>query len=208
VRLIVITPEQTISGETDIVNSLFHEGMEWLHVRKPDLDRQDLRKYIEAIDQRFHDRIVIHGYFELCIEYGLGGIHFNSRMRASADFAKNAMLAPANKISTSFHSWDEIADNEFGYGCVFISPVFDSISKAGYGAGIDLAGAREIKRKLSAQKKYCPEIIGLGGVGAGQIRMLHEYGFDGAAALGGVWLATDPVAAFSAINAQVKLLRR
>jgi thiamine monophosphate synthase len=40
-------------------------------------------------------------------------------------------------ISGSFHSWEEIRANRFPYTYVFISPVYDSISKAGYKAAID-----------------------------------------------------------------------
>ena len=87
-------------------------------------------------------------------------------------------------------------DNERPYGYVFISPVFDSISKAGYKAAIDLQQCAAVRQEVIKARGYCPQIIGLGGVGAEQVRILQANGFDGAALLGSVWGAEDVVGAF------------
>jgi thiamine-phosphate pyrophosphorylase len=111
---------------------------------------------------------------------------------------------PTTDISTSFHSWQEIKENNHPYKYVFISPVFDSISKKDYKAGIDLLGATTVKNELAESGKYCPGIIGLGGVDAQSIKTLHEYGFDGAAMLGAIWNVDNCidvlVEAFNVIN--------
>jgi thiamine-phosphate pyrophosphorylase len=100
---------------------------------------------------------------------------------------------PNNTISTSFHSWAEIVENKFHYKYAFISPVFDSISKVGYKTAIDLSAINEVRRTCIIQQTYCPAIIGLGGVGINELPLLKKTGFDGAAMLGSIWLAKDPV---------------
>jgi thiamine-phosphate pyrophosphorylase len=187
--LIVITPEETVEDETEIVNRMFENGLHRLHIRKPLFSAEEYRDYIKAIKKRYHLRLVIHGHFELYKEFWLDGIHLNAKARNDA--AVWAQLKDIgiwhSSISTSFHSWQEIVDNEYKYRYVFISPVFDSISKKSYKAGIDLDGIADTKQKLDERDKHIPKIIGLGGVGPTQLKILKEHGFDGAAMLGAIW---------------------
>ncbi len=205
-QVIVLTPERTQENETEIVNSLFAHGLDRLHVRKPFFSEQDYRNYIAAIDSMHHSSVVIHGCFELYAELKLAGIHLNSAIRNVDSILENVKHVPPAAISTSFHSWQEIEENGFQYGYVFISPVFDSISKSGYKAGIDLRGALETKQNLARQKKYCPSIIGLGGVDEQNITELHQYGFDGVALLGAIWTANDLVEKYKRIKEIAKSL--
>ena len=200
-QLIVITREHNGRKETGVVNLLFTNGLQRLHLRKPSFSLNDTRHYIREIDEQYHSRIVLNGCFELMDEFMLGGVHLNSKVRNDRSKMKKVVNVPPHEISTSFHSWQEIKEDLFPYGYVFISPVFDSISKKGYKAGIDLLGANEIKRECVLGNRYCPDIIGLGGVGVEQIVPLKEKGFDGAAVLGGIWTSHDPVAAFKELIA-------
>jgi thiamine-phosphate pyrophosphorylase len=201
-NLIVITPDGTSQDETTIVNQLFENGLQRLHLRKPLFTTEEYRNYIAEVREEFYGRIVLCNSFELWNEFDLGGIHLNSALRNDKGVWETVKDIMAAKISASFHSWQEIEENDFHYGYVFISPVFDSISKEGYKAGVDLHVLVETKLKLILQNKYCPGIIGLGGVGVQQIEVLAANGFDGAAMLGAIWQANDPVQKFrEALNA-------
>ncbi len=205
--LLVITPEKNVPAEAAIVNDLFARGLQRLHVRKQVCSAAQYRDYITSIDPRYYSRIVVHASFELFREFGLGGIHLNSHLRTDDKVWKLIADIPQSAISTSFHSWQEIEANDFSYNYVFISPVFDSISKAGYTASIDLNKAAVIKEKLKMQSKYCPKIIGLGGVGADQLEELSSNGFDGAAMLGAIWLSEEPMKAFVAAMAVINTIK-
>jgi len=195
-KVIIITPDNHVNNEADIVNKLFDNGLQRLHVRKPLYAANDYRSYIETIKPQYHPRIAVHGDFELYNEFDLGSIHLSSSARNDKNIMEQVAVLPPSVISASFHSWQEVEENEFPYGYVFISPVFDSVSKTGYKAGIDLAGATKLKERFLQQKKYCPAIIGLGGVGAEQTGILQQNGFDGAAMLGTIWMNDDPVAKY------------
>ena len=80
-ELIVITPEENLANETEIVNRLFEAGLHRLHLRKPLLGLAYHRAYIDNVATEYHERIVIHNYFELMDEFGLGGLHLNSFAR-------------------------------------------------------------------------------------------------------------------------------
>lgn len=194
-QLIVITPD-TVNNELQLVNELFSSGLQRLHLRKAGFTIADTRNYLSAVNPEYHTRLVLCDHFEMLGEFKLGGVHLNSHIRNDEAIWKQIKALTPASISTSFHTWDEVAGNSYPYAYVFISPVFDSISKAGYTAGIDLAGAMQLKRELAGQNKYCPQIIGLGGVGVHQLKKLYRYDFDGAAMLGAIWLSDDPVGTF------------
>lgn len=194
--LIVITPAEDVDNELDIVGALFASGLQLLHLRKPGYSIGQYRNYISSIDPSYHARIVVHDHFALFAEFGLSGIHLNSTMKADKQVWFDISPIALSSVSTSFHSWDELQGNDVPYRYIFISPVFDSISKQGYKAGVDLAGAKQLKLQYPLKDKFLPQIVALGGVGKNEIRLLKETGFDGAAMLGYVWQSADPVQSF------------
>jgi thiamine-phosphate pyrophosphorylase len=185
--LVVLTPEAIVAGETSIVNRLFENGMPRLHIRKYGMTEAALRTYIKAIDTAYHSRIVLHQHFRLVAEFGLAGIHINSSVRSQPVFKALVAAFQESHISTSFHSWQEIRENSVPYHYVFISPVFNSISKPGYQAAIELEELSEVQHYIRTSVQGAPAIYGLGGVGAAQIPTLRNAGFDGAAVLGSIW---------------------
>jgi thiamine-phosphate pyrophosphorylase len=206
VQLIVITPDKPVANEYAIVNELFRCGLNRLHLRKPSFDQDGYINYINNVNSDFRSRIVISGCFELYHRLKLGGVHLNSHLRDSPSVWNIVSDIPTNAISTSFHSWTEITENTFPYNYVFISPVFNSISKFGYNAVIDLTAVIEARGACMAERNYCPAIIGLGGVGINELPILKKTGFDGAAMLGSIWQAKDPVAEMTKVLELIKTL--
>jgi thiamine-phosphate pyrophosphorylase len=82
-------------------------------------------------------------------------------------------------LSTSVHSWEEFGRLPAGLAYAFISPLFDSISKRGYGANVGLL-------KMPNGELPCLP-VGLGGVSDETIGLMVERGWKGAAVLGYIW---------------------
>ena len=78
-------------------------------------------------------------------------------------------------VSRSCHSLDELTA-EANY--LFLSPIFDSISKPGYRAAFS---AEELRGKVDGR------VFALGGVTFEQLPYIQELGFGGAAMLGAAW---------------------
>jgi thiamine-phosphate pyrophosphorylase len=78
------------------------------------------------------------------------------------------------------------SENVFDY--VFLSPVFDSISKPGYFRNDELGMMSDEWKALVKTK-----VIALGGIDASNIHKTKELGFDGAAVLGAVWGESEMV---------------
>ena len=66
---------------------------------------------------------------------------------------------------------------------VFLSPIFDSISKQGYRSAFDDATLK----KASAEGIIGQKVVALGGVTRERVALLEKYGFGGAAMLGDIW---------------------
>jgi thiamine-phosphate pyrophosphorylase len=173
--LIVITVDALFEGEADVLNRLFERGLATLHLRKPFATEAELRKMLEQIDSRFHDRIVLHDRFSLLDTFRLKGVHLNWRNP----------LPPKRKelsVSCSCHSLEELkAAGKFNY--VFLSPIFDSISKADYMH----AFSRETLQSAKADGWINRRVIALGGISPETIPQAADYGFGGVAVLGALW---------------------
>lgn len=175
-NLILITLPDSFPNEATICNALFRRGLQTLHLRKPSFAEADYRRFLNAVDTRFRNRIVIHDFFHLVTEFGLKGIHLSTKKQPT--FVRK----PWHKqVSASCHSFNEIRNLPFKADYCFLSPVFDSISKTGYKSGFS---EDEIRGFL---KETATPVIALGGVCAENLPRVWEMGFSGAAILGAIW---------------------
>lgn len=191
-KIVVLTSDTDRKNETAIVNGLFEVGLERLHIRKPGYNISEYKKFITSVDEKFHSRLVLHGGgFELWNEFSLGGIHLTSVQRGHppVEIERISKL----QLSSSFHKWSEIRFCSIDFGYIIISPVFDSISKTNYKAGVDFRGLEKMRKSMEEEHRPLPEVIGLGGVDIPHLHILKEHHFDGAAVYGAVWKANDPV---------------
>lgn len=174
-KLIVITTPYFFEGESLLLSHLFQEGMERLHLRKPQSKKADFIRLLETIPAKFHSRIVLHDHFDLVSTYPVGGIHLNSRNN-------RIPLKYKGCISCSCHSLQEVEENrQLDY--VFLSPVFQSISKEGYGNGFPI----ETLLAASEQGIINENVIALGGMDQTTIPLLRSIHFGGVAVLGALW---------------------
>jgi thiamine-phosphate pyrophosphorylase len=176
-KLIVITTEHFFEKEAFALNILFERGMETLHLRKPASTKTGLKNLLKQIDRRFHDRIVLHGYFSLINTFRLKGIHLNSR---NPEYP--AQIPLPRSVSRSCHSIREL-ENIAGLDYVFLSPVFDSISKSNYTQAFTSEDLLKAKSFGSIGK----QVIALGGINPENIPAAGKYGFGGVAVIGALW---------------------
>ena len=124
-KLITITQPAFFEGEAEAITSLFDAGLEILHLRKPGASYEDMEQLLNRLPPEYLKRIVTHEHFQLASFRNLKGIHLNGRNPA----------APAGftgHISRSCHSLEEVVKYKATCDYVFLSPIYDSISKEGY----------------------------------------------------------------------------
>ena len=173
-KLIAITTDRFFNGEAEGITALFEEGLERLHLRKPEASAAETAEWLAAIPEAFHSRIVLHDHFGLTNRFNLGGIHLNRRNPAPVGQPKS--------ISRSCHSLAEIKEHS-GADYYFLSPAFDSISKPGYRQGFELDEAAE----AFARRTVTADVYALGGITPERLHLVKQTGFAGAAVLGALW---------------------
>ena len=175
-KLVLITPPKFFVEEDQIITSLFEEGLDILHLRKPDSAPMYSERLLTLIPKQYHKRIVTHDHFYLKEEFNLMGIHLNSRN-------PDVPLNYKGHVSCSCHSIEEVKQKKGHFNYVFMSPVFDSVSKKEYLSNFT-------QEELKAASKHGiidKRVIALGGITTENIRTIKKYGFGGAAILGDIW---------------------
>lgn len=196
--LVVITAPTALPDEPRLLAELLAAGLQRLHLRKPGWTASQVEALLLALPPQFYARVVLHAYPHLVRQYRLGGLHLPASQRAAA--RQRPRLLPGQTLSTSFHSLAELARTRRRYDYVFLSPIFDSISKAGYASSFELPIVQAFLQKSAARRTRWPQAVALGGIDRQTITLAQQAGFAGAAVLGTIWQSADPVAAFRALR--------
>lgn len=175
-KLIILTPPDFFVEEDKIINSLFEEGLDLLHLRKPDSEPVYSERLLTLLPEEYHKQIVVHDHFYLKEEFNLKGIHLNSRNPKAPEGYKG-------HLSRSLHSLDELRNERKDYDYVFLSPIFDSISKSNYHAAFDEATLKQAHEEGLIDKN----VMALGGITIDNMNKIREYGFGGVVILGDLW---------------------
>lgn len=170
---IAITTHHIHPREPQIITSLLCDGWTYVHLRHPDASLRDIQNIIEAIPQKYHSRIKLHGHFELVHSFNLGGLHLNSR-------CPTPPVGYSDKLSRSCHTPQELSQAT-GLEYATLSPVYPSISKPGY---LPVLTTDQI---ISALAEAKVPVVALGGVTPDKESELMHMGFAGYACLGSVW---------------------
>ena len=138
-KLILITTPHYFVEEDQIITNLFDEGLDVLHLRKPDTASVYAERLLTLIPEKYRKRIVMHDHFYLKNEYKLKGIHLSSRNPIVPDNY-------SGHVSASCHTLEEVEADKKNCDYVFLSPIFDSISKPGYNSAFTPETIREATR--------------------------------------------------------------
>ena len=175
-KIIAITSPKVIDEDAYLINTLLNNGIDTIHLRKPDSSIDECRNLLAELSTEQRAKIVVHDFPELYFEFSLKGIHIN----------KNITSLPGryNGFKTrSCHSFEEIVRYKSDYDCLFLSPIFDSISKEGYKS----AFSEEMLLKASLDGIIDDKVIALGGITFDKIPYLRALNFGGVAMLGSIY---------------------
>ena len=185
-KIIIITTPDIRQGESAIINALFQEGLQRLPLRKPSATAYQMEEYINQIDPAYRSRIVLHDHHDLVSKMHLGGVHLNSRNPLPPTWLAEAPHPIT--ISRSCHSITEAREQLPHSDYIFLSPIFDSISKQGYHSAYTEAELHQAAEEgILTGKTYA-----LGGISLTNLPTLHRLGFQGAAILGDLWSRPVP----------------
>ena len=165
-----------IDEDAYLISNLLKLGIYSIHLRKPEATIHECRQLLSQLTDNERAKIIIHDYPELYTEFSIKGIHIN----------KNITSLPNdyNGFKTrSCHSFEEIKRYKNEYDYLFLSPIFDSISKVGYKS----AFSKEELLKASTSGLIDNKIIALGGITLDMLPYFQELNFGGIAMIGGIY---------------------
>jgi thiamine-phosphate pyrophosphorylase len=139
----------------DAIDSL-PRRVDWIQVRDKTMPARSLMRLVQALVGR-GPRIIVNTRLDVALAAGAHGLHLPagslppSRLRVLTD--------PGFLIGVSCHSLrDVVRAEEEGADYVYLSPIFVSPSKPGYGPAIGLDALREVCRLVRLP------VLALGGV--------------------------------------------
>ena len=185
--MIVITNPFSIENEFQILHQLFEEGLELLHVRKPTYSEKEMRSFLSHIEDKFYSKLVLHEQHHLHYEFKINNMHLkeNERVDVSENFQKTVSY-----LSTSVHTINDSNELSTYFDSAFLSPVFESISKEGYGKNSN------ILETIVHRTNFNTKLVALGGINKNNIKIALDSGFDSVALLGSIWLNDHPIQKF------------
>ena len=175
-KLILLSTADFFVEEDTIINALFEEGLDLLHLRKPGTEPVYSERLLTLLPEQWHDRIVVHEHFYLKDEFNLRGIHLN---RANPEPPKNY----SGHISRSCHTIDELREMRPRFDYLFLSPVFNSITYPDRAAAFTPDELNTAARAGLIDRK----VMAAGGVNSDTLPRLKDFGFGGAVILGDLW---------------------
>ncbi|MCC8119176.1 MAG: thiamine phosphate synthase [Bacteroidales bacterium] len=182
-KIVAITPPHQRADEALRIWHMLESGaVDMVHLRHPDASYREMSNLIEAIPQKWHSRLRLHGHFVLLNEFNLAGPHLNRRCPEWNLPVVKGKGAWHPTVSKSCHKAEELREaSQFEY--VTLSPIYPSISKPGYRGNFNI---EKLADELAGRR-----VIALGGVTPDKFHELRKAGFAGAALLGYIWYAQD-----------------
>lgn len=196
--VIIISAEHFFKEEALQINKLFSEGLHSLHIRKPEAAKAEIENLLLQISPKYYKNIILHSHYELIPKFGLKGAHLTERSKRSSKKISFLKRKKIKIISASFHSIEQINSSRRKYEYVFLSPVFDSISKKGYKSKFDLQKLESVLRKVKQP------VIALGGLNEKNISTIKDIGFSGVAAIGSIWKGMQPEKNYKKLVSKIK----
>lgn len=184
VLVVVVSLGSFINDEALLINAMFECGLDIYHLRKHEASAEQINGFMQQIAPAYRDKIAVHQCHNHPIPSGVKRLHYPSGARPPRDALRRSPYI----VSTSCHSMNEYQHLESGWSYAFISPIFPSISKPGYGTD------SRIDLPFPAEQSNGIKRIALGGLKKENLEKLVGCGADGVAFRGAVWQAPDPVA--------------
>ncbi len=174
-KLIIQTLPTYFVEEDKILTALFEEGMDILHINKPDSEPLYMERLLSLIPTKMYGKIVVHQHYYLKKEHDLKGIHINNPDDPVPEGFKKHITRSTYRISDL---------KEFKKQCdyVMLHSLFDSLHD-------------EVKASLSPEEIYeanhkgliDKHVYALGGMSLENIQQAKDMGFGGVVICGDLW---------------------
>lgn len=175
-KLILLSNPNFFVEEDKILTALFEEGIDILHIRKPNSEPIYSERLLTLIPEEYHKRIVVNDHFYLKEEFGLMGIHLSH----------HNPTPPKNyhdQVSRTVYSLEEAREFKATDKYVFLKNVRTSISEPTHLAQYTNEQLYDAARQGIIDR----HVMALGGITLEEIPQMKDFGFGGVVVRGDIW---------------------
>ena len=175
-KLVIMTKPTFFVEEDKILTTLFEEGMENLHLRKPNSSPIYAERLLSLLSENYYRKITVHGHYYLKNEYGLGAIHIDNPDEPMPEGYKGKYSRTCTEIT-------QLKEAKKKAEYVFLSETFSSLEN----------NARDIKKLEEASKNGLIDrrVYAMGGVNLENLKIAKDLGFGGVVICGDLWNRFD-----------------
>jgi thiamine-phosphate pyrophosphorylase len=199
-KIILYTSPVESANEIALISELFELGVDYLYIRKPELDDFSLVDFVEKIPEKYWHKCISNSLI-ITKEFNLAGYHFTRDTVQKNELYNQKILAwlhQNNKISSvSAHSIEEIQQYKNQFKHIIVAPVFKSISKENHEQKWDYD---LLKSTLKTSKNSGATFFAVGGVQSENIQIIKQMHFNGIGILGAIWYNNNSVEAKNQFN--------
>ena len=179
-KLIILTKPTFFVEEDQILTALFEEGMEHLHLYKPNQEPVFSERLLTLLDDDYYRKITVHNHFYLREEYGLRGIHLDN-------VTDELPYGYRGTVSRTCRSLSVLADAKRRSSYVFLQNIFDSQSNPADRQSFTTEELHQASRKGLIDR----HVYAMGGLNLDNIRQMRDLGFGGVVVCGDLWNRFD-----------------
>lgn len=162
--------------EDKILASLFDEGLDSLHLFKPDSEPMYSERLLTLLPEEYRSRITVHDNYYLKEEYRLRGIHID-------DESAPAPKGYKGHLSRTCRQLDRLKEAKKNSDYVILRYVFDSLTWSDHKASFTADALHEASRRGLIDR----HVFALGGMSLDTVRAVKDLGFGGVVISGDLW---------------------
>jgi thiamine-phosphate pyrophosphorylase len=175
-KLALMTQPTFFVEEDKILTSLFDEGLEILHLFKPDSEPVFSERLLSLLSDEYYKRIMVHTNFYLKEEYRLKGIHIDDAFTEPPTGYKG-------NVTRTCHAISELKEAKKHSNYVFLHSIYDSQSNPDEKQSFTYDELKAASKSGLIDKK----VYALGGINLDNIKSIKDLGFGGVVICGDLW---------------------
>lgn len=175
-KLLLLSSPNFFVEEDKILATLFEEGLDILHLRKPNSEPVYCERLLTLLPQKYHQRIITNDHFYLKEEFDLMGIHISERNPEIPHGYKGVTTRTCYRL-------EELAEAKKTSQYVILRNIYDSAS----GNDSKAAYTHEQLRDASRRGLIDKRVMAQTGITLENIESVRELGFGGAVVCSDIW---------------------
>lgn len=174
-KLVILTQPTFFVEEDKIISALFDEGLDILHLQKPDSEPVYCERLLSLLPNEYYNRIVVHQHYYLKQEFDLRGIHIDNPDTPVPDGFRRHVTRSTSQIG-------DLKEMKRNCDYVMLHSLFDSLHD-------DVKASLTIQEMEDARSKGLIDrhVYALGGMSLENVRVARDLGFGGVCICGDLW---------------------